>query len=248
MQKKAHLTLTLKAGEKPHVNKGDHVKRGDILIESQNPVIYEFNLAHLFKLPPQKALLTLLVKPHQHVEKGTVLARKKSILSKHFIKTPIGGVMVNSDNGIVGIQAGDKAAPVAAWFEGKATDVSDSKLIFEVIGTVCAGKSGKGSPASGKLLVVSEVITSLQMPIDLEERIFAVKTASSDIVAKADALGATAIIAETLDQPLFSLPYLLIEDIKELVRYNHKTVIICGDEKELLIIEEASGSPRELKK
>ncbi len=240
MQKTARLTLRLTGGGSPKVKKGDHVKRGDILISAKFPTIYEFNLADLFKLTPKKALTTLMIKPGQMVEKDTIFAKKSGLLSKKFIKTPRSGIVViiDPEKGIVGIKEGKETSAVTAWFDGVVAEESSDKLIFEIVGTVYSGTAGKGGPKSGKLLVIAEKITSLELPIELDERILAVKEAGTDMVAKADTLGATAIVAETMVEPPFALPFLLVADINALLRYNHKIVIVHGDEKELLIIEE----------
>lgn len=247
MQKKAHLTLKVEPGETAAVKVGDSITVGDILIKAKSPQIYEFNLGTVLNLTPVKAMKLLTQTPGKQLEKGTVIARKQGFLKKQLVKTPVAGtlVVVDGDKSLVAIKQGEESAAVTAWFDGVVAQIMGDKIIFEVTGTVKQAKSGSGKPISGKLLVIENTTNAFGLPLELEGCILTIKTATSDLIAKADTLGAAAIIAEMVDEPPFALPFLLLEDIGELVRYNHKTVIVNGDEKELLIIEEkADKTPK----
>lgn len=246
MQKKARLRLKLKKGETPKVKKGDTVTHGQVLIIGPTLTLNEFSLAEALGVVAADVEKHLVVKVDTHIKKGDVLAKKGGLLSKKVIKSPISGVFVwvSQDQGIVGVKdEATKPDEVTAWFDGTVEDVSDEAVVVAVSGTPIAGKAGRGGPASGKLLIVSEGITVFSMPTDIESRVLAIKTVAPDMVAKADALGATAIITEDIEEPPFTLPYLLVENIESLSKFHEKTVIVHGEAKELLVIDESTRKP-----
>jgi predicted transcriptional regulator len=238
MQKKAHLTLRLNPNEKPQVAKGDRVVSGARLISSSSE-LSEFNLAKLMGISPKDIEKYLKVKFGEKVEKGQLLAQKSDLLSRKIIKSPLSGVFIQVDKskGIVGIQKENRHTETTAWFEGVVEEVQDDKIVFSVKGEMISGSDGKGLPVTGKYKII-ENSTALTMPIEISGCVLAVKDAQSDLIAKADALGAVAIVAETLDQPPFSLPYVLVSDINDTSRFREKSVIVFGDAKELIVIED----------
>lgn len=239
MYKKAQITLKIASGAKPLVSKGHKVKRGDVLLETTQSELDEFDLAKLLSVPPQKITTYLTVKPHAEVKAGQVIARKKGMLSQQVVKSPISGelVIIDETKGIVGIKRAGESKKITAWFSGTVDDIDDSQIVFAVSGKVLIGHEGRGAATSGKLLVLGEV-SALTMPIDVEKTIVVVKRASSDLIAKADALGAVAIVTELIDPPPFSLPYLLFADIRDINHHHDKWAILNGDERQLLIVDE----------
>jgi hypothetical protein len=245
MQKKAHLTLKLKTGDQARVAHGDSIKRGDVLVSPKPDEMDEFNLAKLLGVKPKDIGSFLVVKEGAAVNAGGVIAKKGGLMRKQIIKSPVAGIftVVNSEKGIIGIKQERKSADITAWFSGEVVELTDEKIVFEVIGHTVDATDGKGQPVSGTLLLVSGPMDALSMPTELEEKILAVADAQSDIIAKADALGALAIIAQELHAPI-SIPYVVVEDIAALERYHGKTVVVYGDEKQVLVIAE-SGKVRE---
>lgn len=239
MQKKAQLTLKLTPNDQSVVSTGTRIKQGDLLVKGKEIKSVKFDLPKILRLSPSKALKYLKVKEGDTVEKGSIIAVKKGLLSKEIIRSPKKGklVFLDREKGIFAILEEKKRDEIISWFSGKVSKVDADKIIFELSGQTVSGSAGKGSPVSGKLLIVPEV-DLLRMPTDLDERILAIIEATPDIVAKADTLGALAIIAQKIAEPLFSLPYVLIDDISTLTKFNHKTVIVYGDEKQLLIVSD----------
>lgn len=247
MLKKARLKLTFSDRETPIVAKGDKVKKGDILVKSKTHELDEFNLAQILDVPTKKVERYLVVKDNEVVKIGQVIAVKKNVMSQKSVKAPAAGtfVIINRDKGIVGIKHEVKASDLKAWFDGIIEEVAEDTILCEVAGLVFDGTDGKGIPVSGKLTVVTESISTLTMPTDIENRILAVKVAKSDLIAKADALGVVALVAESLEQPSFSLPYLIVENIDSLHPHREKMVIVYGDEKQLLVIDEGGHRKKE---
>lgn len=238
--RKAHITLQLAKGDTPKVALGDKVSPGNTLVSYSSGELDEFNLAKLLGVKGAEIKKFLLVKEGEKVETHAVIAKKGGVLKKHIIKTPTDGIftIVDPEKGIVGIRKETHKEDVTAWFSGQVVEATPEKLVFELTGHSITAKEGKGKPVSGNLLFIAEVIDVFNMPIDLENRVLAVRELHPDMIAKADALGVVAIIAETITQPPFELPYVLLEDISHIKGYTGKSVIVYGDEKQLLIVEE----------
>lgn len=237
MYKKTQVTLKLTSGATPKVAKGHKVKWGDVILETTKTEVDEFDLARLLSLPPQKIVSCLTVKPHAQIKSGDVIARKKGIVSQQVVKSPVAGelVMVDETKGIVGIRRSIEGKKVTAWFSGTVEDIDGSCIVFGVSGKVLTGMAGRGTAVSGRLRMLGEV-SALTMPVDIENAIVVVRKAYSDMIAKADALGAVAIVAEMIEPPPFSLPYLLLADIGEIAYHHEKWAVLNGDEKQLLIV------------
>lgn len=235
--KKTRINIKLPQGDKVIVSRGDRIDIGDVLTRGTLGEIDEFNLAKLFHVSPKKALSYLTVKEGILVEKGALLARKPGLLSKELVKSPTEGVfrIENPEKGIVGITKIAQSEPVVAWFSGVVVEVTDEKLTFDVEGHTIAAKEGKGLPVSGRLTVVDGQ-TILDIPVDVEDKVVVVKNAYSSLVAKVDALGALAVIAEELEEPPFTIPYLLFDSIEEILSYNERFALVHGNDRQLFIL------------
>jgi len=237
--KKARLTLKLGAGDTTSHTTGAKIAPGDILVTVPKAAIREFNLAKILTTTPEKALSMLTVHEGDFVEAGAVFARKKGLLRRKLVKTSVAGVfkILDEKKALVGIERKKERDDVVAWFHGTVAEVADDHLIFELTGQTLSGTAGKGHPVSGKLIVLTETVDALSLPAELEERILALKIARAEIIAKADTLGVGAIIAEEVHEPTITLPFMQIADIETLRPYHDKTVIVYGDEKQLLIVD-----------
>ena len=239
MSKSTHLKYKLGPNDRPTVAKGQKVTRGDIIIKKQTRKIFEFPLAKILGVTPNKISKYLGQVENTLIKLGEVIARKPGFLSKRVVKAPIPGklIVVDKAKGIVGIEHEDKQMDIKAWFEGIVTDVTPSEITFSPRGVVITGNSGSGLPVTGTLLSLVETVSALTMPIAVENCVLALKTANSDVVAKADALGAVAIVAETLEETALKLPYLIVADIQSVHPHQKKTVVVFGDGKQLLVLD-----------
>ncbi len=240
MHKKTHVSIHLETYEKPVVEKGFHILYGDPLIVSNPLSIHKFDLAKILDIPGQKITSYLLVKENQSVKQGQAIARKKRVFSSQLVKTPVAGefIILDALRGLVGIKEKTDEKTTAAWFDGIVEEVNKEEIVFSVQGCMIEGIQGKGKLASGILKVVTENISTLTMPIDLDRAILVVKEAVSDVIVKADVLGAVAIVCEVLHSPNFSLPYLLVSDITKIHAHNKKQALLYGDKLQLLVLEE----------
>ncbi len=231
--------LSLKiANQVPQVTAGDKVTFGQVVFRPKQTKVDKFNLADLLQVKPKYLSKYLKIKPGTQVKSGDVLAKKVNLLQKLDIKSPSEGKfeIIDEVKGIAAISKSYPGKETLAWFSGKVKEVDKNKVVFEVNGHSIKAEDGKGEPVSGQLLVIDADIDSLSMPTEVERCILAIREALPAIVAKANTLGALAIIAEKIDEPSFKLPYLQIQNISQLKDYNHRTVIVSGDEKHLLII------------
>ena len=237
--KKARLTLKLGAGDTTAQTKGAKVTPGDLLVTVPKASIREFNLAKILMTTPEKVLAMLTVQEGDFVEAGSIFAQKKGVLRRKLVKTSTAGFfrILDEKKGLVGIEKKKERADIIAWFHGTVAEATDEHIIFELTGQTLSGTAGKGHPVSGKLIVLTDTVDALTLPTELEERILAVKIARAEIIAKADTLGVGAIIAEEVHEPTITLPFIQITDIETLRPFHDKTVIVYGDEKQLLVVD-----------
>ncbi len=240
MHKKTHVTIHLEAHEKARVKKGDEIKRGQTLLASKPVTIHEFNLVRLLGISPKNLHRVLKVSAKKQVSKGDTLAQKNSLFSKQVLLSPVAGefTIVDEHKGIVGVKETHEEKQIVAWFDGIIEEVTDRDIVVGVTGVLITGKSGKGSLASGTLCVILGNVDSFGIPSELEQTILVVKHATSDMIAKADTLGTVAIFSESIEEPKFRLPYLLVSDINDIHGFNKKNALLYGDKLELLILED----------
>jgi hypothetical protein len=239
MSKATLVTIKLEPNDKSVVSKGKKIIIGDSLVKSFSENIISINLKKILNINPKHLEKYLIVKPGTQINQHDIIAEKKSVLKKEQIKAPISGKfeILDKDQGIVIIKNQIESSKlITSWFDGEVKDVMPDKIIFSVNGESITGVKGKGKLVKGKLQVIGESISIYDLPIDLKSQIIAIKNASSDIVAKADALGALAIIAETLEQPPFSLPFIIISDIASISKFHKQDIMLFGDEKQILIL------------
>ena len=240
MHKKTRLKLKLEPHEKPVVKPGDHIKAGDVLAESAGEATVEINLAKLLQVAGKDLPKFLTKELPVEVMSGEIIALKKSLLAQKRVKSPKSGMLdyLDAEKGTLQIKPRDAEANKArAWFDGIIKEVSSHEVVCEVSGLVVNGKAGAGGTVSGKLFSIKGEVKLFSLPTDIEDKIIILKSAGSDVVAKADALGAVAVIAETLEEPPFKLPHLIVSDIKDIMVHENKHAILHAEEKQLLIIE-----------
>ncbi len=235
--KKTRININLPEGDHAVVTRGDRVRSGDQLTRGVPAEIDKFNLAQLFKVSAAKALSYLTVKEGVSIEKGGMIAKRRGLLSKDLVRSPVAGefLILDPDKAVVGIAKTGQQKPVVAWFGGIVVEGTESQLAFEVEGDSLLAKEGKGAPVSGDLTVIDGT-TVLDVPIDVEEKVVVVKNAYAALVAKVDALGALAVIAEVLEEPPFTIPYLLFDSIDEIVSYSDRFALVHGDDRRLFIL------------
>ena len=73
---------------------------------------------------------------------------------------------------------------------------------------------------------------------EVENCVLVLKSANSILVAKADALGAVAIVAQEIEQPPFELPYLQFDDVSLFANLAGSKAIVLGDEKLLVVLDQ----------
>lgn len=247
MHKKAHLTLKLSSKDIPQVKVGDVITHGDILVSVSGQIVDQFDLAILLGVKGSQAVKYATIKDGETVGKNTIIAQKKGFVKKQIIRSPLEGVFsfIDREKGIVGITKTQSAEEIKAWFSGIVSELTSEKLVFEIAGFAIPAKAGRGNPISGNLMIIDDSLDVFTMPIELENRILASKTFHTDMLAKADALGAVAVIVEEMPEYLESFPYVIVQDIVALKDYHGKSVIVYGDEKQVLVVEDKKGHKKE---
>lgn len=243
MQKHAHLNIKLHPSHKTQLKKGDHVTRGDVLAETPQE-IDELDLTALLKIKPEQVSKFVTVSPGDEITVGQPIAKKGGAFSAQVVRSPVGGIFSWSDekNGIVAIKKTADISAIHAPADGVIIDVKDeeNQLVIEVEGTVIEAIKGSGSPVVGTLCFMNDSGTDL--PSDLEQSIVVIKEAPSSLIAKIDALGARAVISETVEETHLELPFLVVESVDTLKRFHSRSVMALGEDAQLLVLENHSSS------
>lgn len=237
MQKHAHLKIKLPPSHKVSVKKGDRIAAGDTLTHTSQE-IDEFDLGRLLGVSTSQVGRYVLVKEDEHIEEGQVIARKKSVMSTQTVRSPVSGsfTWTDKEKGLVGIKRQAGVEPIVASVDGIVAEILDDAMVIQVKGVVLPAKGGKGGPISGMLYKIDNP-TLFDVPENIEECVVVVKEAPSSFVAKVDALGAVGIVAETLDEPPFSLPYLLFDSVEDIFSLGLRPVLVLGEENQLLVLD-----------
>lgn len=249
MQKHAHLNIKLHPSHKTQLKKGDHVTKGDVLADTPQE-IDELDLVSLLKIKPEQISKFVTVHPGDEIAVGQVIAKKGGAFSSQVVRSPVSGVFGWSDekNGIAAIKKTADTSAIHAPADGVIIDVKDeeNQLVIEVEGTVLEAIRGSGSPVVGSLSFMENM--GAELPGDLEHTIVVVKDAPSSLIAKIDALGARAVISEIVEETHLELPYLVIESIDVLNRFHGRSVMVLGQESQLLVLENHSSSVQKSRK
>lgn len=238
MQSKGNLKIKLKPHDQVMVKMGDLIKPEDIIIRIKKQETKKFNLAKLLKVPPRTFTKYLKSTPGKTIAAGEIIAEKKSLLGKQIIKSPITGKLsvIDPNQGIVGIDYAQEEVDIKAWFNGQVVSIEKDQITLHVAGRSIQGTEGFATSVAGKLVIFTHEDPINKLDTGIENCVVAVKKAHAALIAKADALGATAIVAEEIEQPPFELPYLLVTDINHLHPFQGKLVMILGDDKELIVV------------
>lgn len=250
MSQTALLTVELKPDDQPLIKVGQMVIKGDVIIKRRHLEVDIINISKLLKIAPDKITRYLKVRIDQTVKAGDILAVKKSILAQQTVKTPVAGVIGRIDEkiGTVDIRRDQTGKDLVIDYTGRVKEVEPKRIVIEVKGKVIMGKGGQGEPISGQLKILPEENGVFGIKSDISGSVVVIKQAFPAVIAKADALGAQAIIAQVLEQPPFELPYLLVDDINRLHSFADKSVLVLGDQKQLIILEETQANKKGTKK
>ncbi len=214
---KVTVRLPIDSGTQVLVNIGDK-------IDSETPVFqiqqdssqHIFEIAKFLHIKSSEMIRFLKIKPGDTIEKDTVIAEKRNLLSSALIKSPIKGKFKDMDlkSGIITIveNGNNKEEKITFPFEGKIKDITKSILEIEVDGHSYEGKNGKGKETFGELVGVDgEKIGILEIACDVNNKIVIGKLFLPETLIKLEVMGAIGIITQNNLHNNF-LPWIQVDE------------------------------------
>lgn len=240
------------------VSEGDKIGAGEELAVIVQRDEQEIDLAELTGRKGRKTLDCLVKQIGDSVEKGELLACKKSLMDRKEIFSPLNGVIESvSENGLIKISSSSETR-VKSEFAGEIKSVKDDKIEIKTEVIKLSGKWGKGGRSAGKLHII-EADNDKEAFFKLEKNVagkilFSFIPVNHAFWFKALSLGAAGVIsgffneegADWLNsQPpdnfcpiplLVSADEVINEDDREMInRYNGHYCLIDANESELII-------------
>lgn len=248
----ATLTLYMPKNVRVAVKAGDEILVGQSLIDAskRNNAIY--NVAQLLKIAPKKVRSVIRKKGGEGVEKGDVLASKRSVINTKSIRAPFAGRVVGLDEerGEIEIAPTDfEKITVISPVHGTVRNIDEEKVDIDFNGVVVFAKQGMGSMRKGLLTIVSKADEDVLLTDIKEEhqnKVLQGGHFSRQIIQKAFGIGAASVLATSIDEgdffhfeeaKLLNTSLLLIStvDYNELTGYQGREAVVEGMHKRIII-------------
>lgn len=225
------------------VQEGQTVQEHAILASCQEIVEHEeINISAILHVPARKIPSLLSVHVSQVVKPGDILARKKSIFTETYIRSPFLGTVVQIDTNRGSVWLETKRNPnviIRSPINGTVVKIASGSLELEYDGILLHPLSIKGT-IDGDLFVLSKEAQDLMQvrQRDVEGKIVAGDRLSL-LASKLIALNAKAIIATDDIQQTLTVPFavLSLESFETLSFFSGKHVIL-DELKKLIMIKE----------
>ena len=221
----------------PLVKKGDRIEPGQVIGLQHRKVKTFLNLARRLKVDPAKVRSFLLPGPGTVVEKGEILARRRSLLgAKLTVVSPQEGQFKLLKRSGWAVISRLQKKKILALLSGEVTAVYDDKLTIRFMAQLFSGKTSYRRQQWAKLISTSEEsIFGLQKP---GKPVFLLLSQpTSSLVAKAKALGVKAIISPQ-QFPNCPLPNFAVADYNALLALVGRPALLDGKQQRLLVCRE----------
>lgn len=200
MTHKFRFSISIPSGAKVLVNTGQVLNKGDVLAEVVSNKEVEVMVAKGLGVAPKAIGKFLTVALGQSVKKEDVVAKTKGILGIREVKSTVAGTVhtISETNGSLWIKTkAEESEKVMNPVAGLVVELSDSKIVVEVIGRAWEGERAEGGITQGNLDSIGEWGTSRldQLTSGSEGRIVVVADkVNSAWLAKASALGLAGVV------------------------------------------------------
>ena len=225
------------------------VKEGDtvdmktpvaILKESIAPANIE--IARLLKVHPQKMSQYLKTKIGDKIQRGDVLAEKRSFFSSYAVRSPDEGVVGEIDLSIGTLALSSintKNKKIYATTPGRVKKISEREITLECEAKEFVGEDGNGERTWGKLHYIKGERTGvLDIPTDIEGSVVLVYDSTYAALAKMDAMGVRAVVTtQNIKESI--LPYLVVNKntFTKVEENSGREAIIDPKNKKIYILE-----------
>lgn len=233
------ISLSIPEDTKVLVKDGQSVSEGTLLCQKHAGCQEVIDLANIFKVVPEKIKKFLEKKEGEAVAIGDIIARKRSLLTQTFVKSPIAGKIsdINTYRGTVTIVGEQEEIKISSPVVGKVNEVGKGKITLEFSGRFFEATSGKGK-SQGHLISFREksLLDALDISSDVFGKIILGANISQSGIAKAEVLEANGMILG--ESPGNScLPFLVFakETLAKVGEFSGNMVILDGEAKRLIV-------------
>lgn len=235
------LSLKLPKRKKLLVKEVDPVSVGTILVEGEEEEKETVAVTKVFKISPAQISEVMVKKIGEQVEKGEVLAEKKSLFGKSVLKSPISGRVVEISQvlGEVTLAKGERPMTILSPVKGRVKEIRPTEIQLEFTGEVFQGKESGGEQACGVVENVAAEVGILELPSAVKKKILVAQNFSPAVLAKAWALEAAGVISLGFPAPPpLSFLVLVEQDLDRLKDFQGKRAVLDPERKRLIVLKE----------
>ncbi|MBU2632534.1 hypothetical protein KKG52_02350 [Patescibacteria group bacterium] len=249
------LPIDLPIGYKATVSTSATVNAGDIIAnKTQLTNDKAFNICKEINVSPKKALKYLRKNLGDSIEKGDIIAIKKSFLrlGRKVARTPFTGTITKfeEDTGNLIIRANVKlelAESIKTPISGVVEKIEEDRIIIAADKEIVTAKIATGGNCSGKLMEVSvEILDSDNLPENIKDKILIGKKITKSAIFKAFAIGARGLIfldiseddLEELERAKTNNAFAIIseEDYEKTLKNSGKDVYLDSGSKSIVLL------------
>lgn len=191
---KKTFTMPIPSHSKVEVKSGEKITPDTLLYSHSFAKInsQEIPVAQLLRIKAAQILKYLTKSMGQTITEGEVIAVKKSLFAKDYVRSPIAGIMATVDlkKGTILITAnrssqGAYRIPVAALVK----EISSTTIDLEIDGVVIKGDKGEGKDCVAKLCQIEgNHVSALDIQDDVEDTIIMGRNLAEDALVKCEVL------------------------------------------------------------
>lgn len=200
-------------------------------------------LAAILGVSPSTVTKYLKTGIGEEVEKGQVIAVKKSMFSQTAFKSPYGGKIkeINLRNGeiIFGTINMGKVFDIILPINGKVKSIRSDELEITVSGIVLKGLKGKGPDVWGKIVYFpKENLEILDRFNNIENSIVCCNKLNEETSLKLEVIGTKGLVVK-LPPPKTNLPFILVEDseFRKIINLLGSKIVLLPEALELVIYD-----------
>lgn len=193
-------------------------------------VINEISLSDRLSVPSKKIFSYLSKFVGDQIDKGEILAVKKSLLSNKMLKSPYQGIIreINHEEGKIIIESSKDMQTVKAYFKGEINTVKKNQVAVDVMRAQSYELKQATSNFGGPAFFLKNVSSGDLQPTDnVENAIVIAEFLTPYLQTKMDALGIKGIITLKKLSEQTNLPTASLKNIDDLKKINSSHFSYC---------------------
>lgn len=197
------LPINLPEGFSPAIHEGEVVAIGQVIAKKQNPGTQNINIAQILNVKLSNVKKVLQKFPGEKIEKGDIIAIKKSILGtkKTVLKSNIDGTVMryerNTGNLVVNTGMDSSTEEILSPIEGVAGICNNDKILINTEKNILSGRKSVGDLSTGEIFVL-EVDDMYRIDSGAIGKIIIGRNLNREILLKGIGIGASGLIGTSI--------------------------------------------------